>query len=100
MFIKLFFTFTVSVATCTIFGHAQFLRNDWLNRGLVFQSKEGCFSEEVEYDDRVRRREEDSKEWKIERQLTIMHGKCDIHFTAVAVGALSNALRYIIEEFS
>ncbi|OWR48654.1 hypothetical protein KGM_213059 [Danaus plexippus plexippus] len=64
------------ICVCALEGKAQFLRRTWLLNLLSFQSDDGCFG----YFD-------------VENKI------CNSHTIALASGAYSAAIRFIVEEF-
>ncbi|KAJ8734245.1 hypothetical protein PYW07_014796 [Mythimna separata] len=71
------------ISICGLFGHAQFLRNHWLNTLRKFQTTAGCFSERLATGgfEANKLREDVNKEWMLDRPTDIIHGECNIHFT-------------------
>uniref|UniRef100_A0A2A4K6W5 Uncharacterized protein n=1 Tax=Heliothis virescens TaxID=7102 RepID=A0A2A4K6W5_HELVI len=86
---------------CGLFGHAQFFHNAWLKSLLQFQTEVGCFSEKIGEDSfqSTDVKDPEDEEWTIARPRLVMNNHCNTHFTAVAAGALSHTIRYILETY-
>jgi len=74
---------------CGMIGYPNFFKQDWLHQILSWQSPKllGCFLDERPNENRV----------KIWHELFQMKGRnevCNVHFTALGIGALSLHLRY------
>ncbi|CAH2068318.1 unnamed protein product, partial [Iphiclides podalirius] len=90
------------ITLCSLAGYADILRRSWILEMLKHQTPFGCFSltlpapKEMPYN-----YEERQKPWRFYASGTSMlGGVCSRQLTLVATGAVSSALRYVLEEKS
>ncbi|XP_026324127.1 uncharacterized protein LOC113233279 [Hyposmocoma kahamanoa] len=71
------------VAVCSMLGHTEFLRRDWLEESIRHQTTAGCFNDPSNAIDKDVSHE--------------MERPCDMHVTGVSVAAITSAVRWILE---
>lgn len=80
-------------ALCGMVGYRQFFRDDWLEKVLGWQWPRGCYGAAV----RRPRHHKDNSLDRFKREEKQLPDGCECHRTAVAIGALSQYVRYILE---
>ncbi|XP_046973996.1 uncharacterized protein LOC124540452 [Vanessa cardui] len=87
-----------SMCLCSMEGHAQFLRRNWLRHLLYFQKPIGCFGTKLNSPEVVNSFDGRKFGFNTKYQNALQE-ECNIHTTAVASGVFSVAIRYIIQEY-
>ncbi|XP_026324038.1 uncharacterized protein LOC113233214 [Hyposmocoma kahamanoa] len=70
------------VALCSMLGHVEFLRRDWLEETVRLQTTAGCLYNPLLF---------------LNHNETRTENHCDVHMTAVGIAALSCAVKWILE---
>ncbi|XP_064292062.1 uncharacterized protein LOC135309723 [Plodia interpunctella] len=87
---KAFDLFLEQIFLCTLEGHSQFIRHDWLMQILRWQVDEGCFPDVDEED-------QETKDTNLNGRFSMLEGRCNGHTTVLAAGVLASAIRFLLE---
>ncbi|XP_013166622.1 PREDICTED: uncharacterized protein LOC106117098 [Papilio xuthus] len=84
---------------CSLSGYPDTLRRTWIAKALKHQTSLGCFTLKLPAQTSSKYSYKGSDKWAISAPtVNMVGGACDRHLTAVASGAISGAVRYILEQ--
>lgn len=89
-----------SVIACALNNEPKFLRQSWLNAVLNYQTTDGCFSLLEKDNFPVEKHKPITQKWRLERtRFDMFYGACNTHISAMAAGAISIGVRYILDVY-
>lgn len=92
-------TLVVPVTLCSLSGYPDTLRRTWIAKALKHQTSLGCFTLKLPAQTSSKYSYKGTDKWAISAPtVNMVGGACDRHLTAVASGAISAAVRYILEQ--